>query len=234
MELVPSHLQGAGMTDLSEKAIRANCPHCNHHSFALNHVLKMTENFLVVCDGHPLTEGHILIIPKAHLSCIGEYPPNMLGEFVGLYLQTKRFIESVYGSVSTFEHGIVGQTVFHSHIQMFPYAGPPEAIIPEGDRCFEPIPDISALRGIYERDGRYLFFSIGRGLWIADPSIGVPGLFRERFGKALGNEVRSDWKRMHDNEALMEEGRADIGRLVRAWQAYHRNLHMPQEDRLRS
>ena len=62
-----------------------DCPHCNKDSPALKNLLKETENFRVVCDIHPLTEGHILIISKKHLSCVGDYPENIYQEFISLY-----------------------------------------------------------------------------------------------------------------------------------------------------
>ena len=42
-------------------------PHCDRNGFAFSHPLEETDSFLVVCDVHPLMEGHILIIPKEHL-----------------------------------------------------------------------------------------------------------------------------------------------------------------------
>jgi diadenosine tetraphosphate (Ap4A) HIT family hydrolase len=136
------------MIDLSEKGLRENCPHCDPNSFALKHKLRTTEIFYIVCDVHPITEGHILIIPKQHLSCIGVYPDNLLEEVQALYQKTTSFIKTVYGSVSTFEHGITGQTVFHSHIQMFPYEGRIETIIPEGKQYLSCIDDIAYLQRI--------------------------------------------------------------------------------------
>ncbi|MBU1000029.1 HIT domain-containing protein [Patescibacteria group bacterium] len=59
----------------------------------------------MVCDANPVVGGHILIIPKSHLSCIGEYSKNLFKEFLNLYKKVSEFLLKAYGSVSTFEHG---------------------------------------------------------------------------------------------------------------------------------
>ena len=83
---------------LSEEHIRKNCPHCDPTSYAFTDLLEETEQFRIVCDYHPLTEGHILIIPKKHLSCVGEYPKELFEEFVDHYECVSVFMKKHYGS----------------------------------------------------------------------------------------------------------------------------------------
>ncbi len=210
------------MIDLTEEGLRKKCPHCDPNSFALKHKLETTENFYVVCDVHPLCQGHILIIPKQHFACIGVYPNELLDEVQKLYVRVKTFIKSIYGSVSTFEHGITGQTVFHSHIQMFPYAGSINAIIPEGHKYIFHIDDIAELGNLFAENQQYLFVSIGESKWVVDPCLGEAGLFRIRFGKALGIEERARWKEMRKDKKLMDDGDLHIKELVNAWEEYHK------------
>lgn len=113
------------MDYLLEQDIREHCPHCDPASQAFLDALEETANFRVVCDHHPLVEGHILIIPKQHLSSAGEYPGPVFQEFLSLYGKTSEFIRQNYGTVSGFEHGKIGQTVFHSHVHLLPFDGKP-------------------------------------------------------------------------------------------------------------
>lgn len=207
------------MEDFSEQNIKKDCPHCNPNSFALKHPLFETRHFWVVCDDHPLVEGHILIIPKKHLSCVGAYPKNLFKEFVKLYNQCLDFVRNQYGSVASFEHGIIGQTVFHSHVHLFPYKGDELAIIPEGKDKLKRINNISQLRKIFTKDGQYLFFSIQNRLWVVDVSLGKPRFFRDRFAKALGRLERGDWKKMHQNKKIMAEVSQEIHNLKKRWQS---------------
>ena len=191
------------MNDLSEENIRLNCPHCDQTSDAYTYLLETTQFFSVVCDYHPLLEGHLLIIPKKHLSCVGEYPEPLYQEFISLYKKYSEFIKSEYGAVSSFEHGKFGQSVFHSHIHLLPYDGNPKDIVPEGQAYLSKIENLSELKSILKRDGGYLFFSIGREDWIVEKNLTSPRFFRDRFAIALGHPERGDWKTMHVNQKAM-------------------------------
>lgn len=205
------------MVDLSEEELKRNCPHCDPKSFGLKHTLFETKNFRVVCDAHPLMEGHILIIPKLHISCVGEFPKDLFNEFLELYSKFSNFLEKEYGKISAFEHGKIGQTVFHSHVHLLPYAGKPEDIIPEGLNRLTGIPSLSSLKDIYRKDKAYLFFSIGDNLWIVDIKLGKPRFFRDRFAKALGRSQRGNWKVMHKDTKITYEINKEIENLENRW-----------------
>lgn len=205
------------MTDLSEAAIIQNCPHCDRNSFALKYLLEETENFLVVGDAHPLVEGHLLIVPKQHLSCVGEYPDNVYEEFLILFNKFSGFIKETYGSVSSFEHGKIGQTIFHSHIHILPWRGSPIEIVPEGENNLTPFDDFLYLKSVYEKEGKYLFFSIENNKWVVNTELGAPRFFRDRFAKALGNPERGNWKEMSANEKLMKIAVVEMTELKNKW-----------------
>lgn len=208
------------MEDFSEQNIKENCPHCDQNSFAFKCPLKETSNFLVVCDVHPISKGHILIIPKAHLSCIGEYPEEIYEEFLDLYKEISTFLLHEYGAVSSFEHGKISQTVFHSHVHFVPFDGDPLIIVPEGNDKLTTLNDLHELKTIFEKDRAYLFFSIGQKYWIVDINIAAPRFFRDRFAKAFGNAERGNWKEMRVNEQLMEKANKDIVELEEKWHNY--------------
>lgn len=209
------------MLDLTEKGIKKDCPHCNPKSFALKHILKETNLFWVVCDVHPLVEGHILIIPKKHLSCVGEYDKKFLEEFDYLYSTFCTFVKDEYGSISSFEHGKIGQTVFHSHVHLLPYKGSVDKIVPEGKQYLNNIDNISALKDIFKEYSKYLFFSIGNRMWIVDFKIGRPRFFRDRFARALSAPERGNWKEMHQDKNIMSQAIVDIENLKNRWKKYN-------------
>lgn len=205
------------MQDLSEQAIKTNCPHCKITSQAFTYMLEETDNFYIVCDAHPLIEGHILIIPKQHISCVGEYPEALFRKFLKLNEKVSQFLIQKYGSLSSFEHGIFGQTVFHSHIHYLPFDGKPTDIAPENKLSI--IPDLSELRNLLKKDGGYLFFSLGNNLMSVDVNIATPRFFRDRF-KALGNPERGNWKEMHVNKELMIEAEKDNSNTQAKWKSF--------------
>jgi len=205
------------MSLFSEDKMRTNCPHCDSNSFALKFPLQETDNFWVVCDVHPLTKGHILIIPKEHFSCIGAFSLALFNEFLALYRKCSDFLLKTYGSVSSFEHGKIGQTVFHSHVQMFPYSGSEKDIVQEGDSYLTKISNMNELIDLFKKNDMYLFFSIGKNMWIVDTNIGKPRFFRDRFAQAFHHPERGNWKEMRKNSTLMKEANEDIMDLLSKW-----------------
>jgi diadenosine tetraphosphate (Ap4A) HIT family hydrolase len=207
---------------ITQENLRKNCPHCDPNSYAFKYLLEETTLFRVVCDVYPLVEGHILIIPKKHLSCIGEYPKQEYVEFLSLYTKYSNFIRKTYGALSTFEHGKIGQTVFHSHIHLLPFAGSPAEIIPEGLSNLTAFSDFSYLKEIFYKEGKYLFFSIAGHKWVVNTKLGVPGFFRDRFAGALGASERGNWKNMGENNDLMDKTAIEIKELQNKWNSFNR------------
>ncbi|MBI2010432.1 MAG: HIT family protein [Candidatus Chisholmbacteria bacterium] len=202
---------------------RPDCPHCNSASLALERSLKETENFRVVCDVHPLTEGHLLIIPKQHISCMGAFSKTLFVEFDKLYQLFSRFISRTYGSVSSFEHGIIGQTVFHAHVHVLPYHGQSETIIPEDKDKLTSIQDLTEVKNAFRREDKYLVFSIADSFWLVDTHLGVPRFFRDRFAQALGHPERGNWKQMRENKTLMQQASVEITKVKTKWSKFLTN-----------
>lgn len=205
------------MEDLSEENIRKKCPNCDTSSQTFTYPLSQTKNFHIVCDAHPLEEGHVLIIPKDHLECIANYSPELFEEFSNLYSDVEKFVKSNYRSVATFEHGKFGQTVFHSHIHLMPFTKSPEMVVPEGNQYLRNLDSLKDLYDVYVREGGYLFFSVGDKKWTVDPSLAEPRFFRDRFAKALGRSERGNWKQAHDNSHLMKMFDSECRALQKIW-----------------
>lgn len=201
----------------------STCAHCNKNSIALNHTINESANFRVVCDMHPLTEGHLLIIPNKHISCVGAFLDDLFYEFFILYKQFSDFIKSTYGYVSTFEHGVIGQTVFHAHTHILPFDGEISAVIPEGNDRVEVFSDLKKLKDVFEKDGKYLFYSVQGVCYFVDTALGAPRFFRDRFAKALGVENRGNWKAMHEDRMLMGQALREIENVERKWVKYSKN-----------
>ena len=208
------------MEDLSEQSIKKDCPHCDSSSQAFRYPLEELDEFYIICDSHPIVEGHILIIPKIHITCIADFPEDLYKKFLQLNQKVSQFLIKEYNTVSCFEHGILGQTVFRSHVHYLPFKGKITAIIPEGEIHLIKLHNLSQLKTIFKKDKGYLFFSIGKNLWSVDPKISAPRFFRDRFAKALGRPERGNWKKMHTNEILTKEAEKDARETQTKWKNY--------------
>lgn len=188
--------------------------------FAPEHRLLETEHFNVVADDYPLTEGHILIIPKENISCVGEFSDDLLREFQKLYDQFSTFVKDAYGSVSTFEHGRLGQTIYHAHVHILPFEGDAEQIIGEGISHLTPVDDFKDLKNAYNKDGRYLFFSTGDYKYLVDTDLGYPRFFRGRFAKALGIEQVGNWQKAKEVPRIKNRFSNMVHGVEHKWQQY--------------
>lgn len=83
-------------------------------------VIEETKNFYAVHDGYPLTEGHLLIVPKEHVDCYLNLNKKLKKEFLCLKNKLVMFLENYYQYPVIFEHGIAGQTVLHAHLHLLP------------------------------------------------------------------------------------------------------------------
>ena len=95
------------------------CVFCNHDN-------KLMENDLayVVEDRHPVGEGHLLIIPKGHVSSLFEADGGERKALMEMLERAREYVISEY-SPQGFNIGInegraAGQTVEHLHIHLIP------------------------------------------------------------------------------------------------------------------
>jgi histidine triad (HIT) family protein len=212
------------MEDFSDRNIRENCHFCNPEDRMYKRfLLEETPGLYILCDEHRLVEGHMLIIPKRHISCVAEYPADLYAEFLEQYGRVSKFIAESYGSLATFEHGVFGQTVYHSHMHLLPFQAAPEEIVPESG-ALERISGLGDLKPRFQRDGGYLFFSLGPEKWLVDPKLAAPRFFRDRFARGIGRPEWGNWKEMHQDAGLMAEANADADRLRDKWVVYNERI----------
>jgi len=156
-----------------------NCAHCPD-GIGLKHPLYNDDLFWVVCDVHPLTEGHILIIPKAHISTMGSLSDEAFEKYTELYEKVKLFIKTCYGEVGIFEHGVIGQTVFHAHTHFLPFNFNTNKIIPD-EKALSKISSLDEMKNEFIQKQKYLFFENKNQKWLVNTSLGYPRFFRDIF-----------------------------------------------------
>jgi ATP adenylyltransferase len=88
-------------------------------------IVLQNELCVAVADKYPVTQGHMLIIPKRHVAEYFELGRPELNAAYFLLAQLKRQLQDNEPSVKGFNIGIncgeaAGQTVFHCHIHLIP------------------------------------------------------------------------------------------------------------------
>jgi diadenosine tetraphosphate (Ap4A) HIT family hydrolase len=83
-----------------------------------------TDTALAFFDGFPVSEGHALVIPKAHVASIFDLAPKELSVVWNLVGRVRQKLQQKY-SPDAFNIGVndgfaAGQTVSHAHIHIIP------------------------------------------------------------------------------------------------------------------
>ena len=99
-----------------------NCPFCNLKE---NEFWKNGRLAFVIKDRHPVSEGHLLIIPKQHRTDYFDLSTEELAEINELLMACRHEMLAQDPRVEGFNIGancgeVAGQTIFHCHIHLIP------------------------------------------------------------------------------------------------------------------
>jgi diadenosine tetraphosphate (Ap4A) HIT family hydrolase len=171
---------------------------------------KIKDRTIATIDGFHVTislgqitnSGYLLLIPTKHTTCLGamgkiqtRHFEAVLDEaFDNLYLEYDQ-------SVSFFEHGLVGQTIKHAHLHIFPATvNLKKRIVTDFPNSeIQVIKDFSQLRLEYKkRKTPYLLWSTPRGEMLAcwNPPA-PPEYLRIIVAEILGIPERASWRNMN-------------------------------------
>jgi diadenosine tetraphosphate (Ap4A) HIT family hydrolase len=185
--------------------MRNECIFCDFEKErAEGNILFDSENFYVEpAMRGAFAAGHVLLIPKFHISCFGDMPEKYDGEFTRLFRKTRAKIERVFSRPLCAEMGVHGQSIGHAHMHIFPSSsghyeikslveGVPEAIKRDGIR------HLDALRILYRDEGQYVLFLENEKFHVCHTQGHKEGSVRLRdiFAKVTGLSDLSRWQTM--------------------------------------
>lgn len=82
------------------------------------------DDFRVILDLGPASQGHALILPKAHYADVYEIPEELAGKAFALAARMAKKMTTVLGcdgfNILQNNKEIAGQTVFHFHMHLIP------------------------------------------------------------------------------------------------------------------
>ncbi|MCX8009434.1 MAG: HIT domain-containing protein [Patescibacteria group bacterium] len=90
------------------------CVFCSIPERFHEQILMDSKYFYLLHDGYPIARPHLLLIPKIHVSCFGNLDRERL-------TIVDRFLSVLFDHWKSgvfFEHGGIGQTVFHAHLHL--------------------------------------------------------------------------------------------------------------------
>lgn len=100
----------------------SDCIFCN---LTPERIIAENDSFSAIKDGFPVTQGHVLIIPKRHVADYFGLSTDELLSMNKLLTQCRDEITTFDPSVEGFNIGmncgeVAGQTIFHCHVHLIP------------------------------------------------------------------------------------------------------------------
>jgi len=107
----------------SELAFMPICPFC--YDNIKDCVVAEQNSVVAIQDSYPVTDGHLLIVPKRHMEDYFSMNETEKKDIGALIMKLKNRIMEKYHSVTGFNIGTnigesAGQTIFHAHIHLIP------------------------------------------------------------------------------------------------------------------
>jgi diadenosine tetraphosphate (Ap4A) HIT family hydrolase len=162
-------------------------------------VIMEAEALLVVAGLGALTEGYVLLLPKAHYLSIGKLPQDEMSELVRVKDAVGSLIKRLYGQVVFFEHGMSssnrgGGCTEHAHLHVCPCSTDFRPYL----RCNFPerqISHLSELSEIAQADIPYLFYENVTGAKFVYPlSEHIPSQYlRKVWAQCVGKPQEWNW-----------------------------------------
>ena len=188
------------------------CIFCNCDSIKED-ILWETDNFFVKVGVGILAPGHVMIIPKEHISCYAELSNQLGKEFISIKEQVFNNVKYNFSEPIIYEHGIYSQSIKHAHLHFVPNKNKFYKLVNLRDNIFKDlesvqISDFFKIRDIFEKEGSYCYLEEKGQKWIFHTK-GLPDrkyTFRKEFVKLTGIHGLVDWENMPENEKLRNNG----------------------------
>lgn len=194
-----------------ENNVPENCVFCDRSRFE-ERLVHENEHFYVIATLGQITDGgYVLLVPKKHVSCmsgLSSQDANIALDFGYRICRalTEEYVERGktpnHGQypVTTFEHGIVGQTIQHAHLHFLPV----QIDMTERVRADFPLAKIEELEYSGELRGVYSQCFKPHLFWTTPKSKGVvcwnppapPQYLRTVAAELLGRSERANWRAM--------------------------------------
>jgi len=184
------------------------CIFCNYDSIKEDILWESDNSFVKVGVGI-LAPGHVMIIPKKHISCFGELPKQLTKEFISLKEDVFSKIKFNFSEPIIYEHGIYSQTVNHAHIHFVPTKNEYYNLGSIKEDLFKGlkstrISNMSQLIPIFKEEGSYFYLEEKSQKWVFHTKNHPEKkfTFRKEFARLTGLHGLTEWKNMGEEEIL--------------------------------
>ena len=106
--------------------MESGCPFCDR--IESTDPVAANDSAIAFPDGFPVSEGHMLVVPRRHVRSLWDLSPNEQHDIWGLVSEVRALLASRHSpdgfNVGVNDGAAAGQTVDHAHLHVIPrYAG---------------------------------------------------------------------------------------------------------------
>ncbi|MDP3698278.1 MAG: hypothetical protein Q8R47_01690 [Nanoarchaeota archaeon] len=198
------------------------CVFCDKEKSAERTFYESENFFAMPTIGQISDGGHSLVIPKYHAACLGEMGLDMVKEFDQVKAEVQSAVEREYGKSVAFEHGIIGQSVPHAHLQILPSNTDIFSTLQHRYPFYKKLDSLEQLREIYQNRRVYLYYENQQREMFVFYMDATPQYLRLVAAQEMGRTPRGDWKAWRSDpdcakidDLLVEETVERLGRLLK-------------------
>lgn len=166
-------------------------------------IFEEDDNYIAIPTISPITEGHILILPKRHLNSISQIESIKHKNFLSFTEKIISLINSKYGQTIFFEHGIGknkegGCGVSHAHLHIMPIGSEEICKIKEDISKNYNIKFMNDIKMLFQinHDESYLLFGHSFEKLFCYIGDDIPSQYLRRIITKHKNLHRFDWKEL--------------------------------------
>lgn len=196
-----------------------DCIFCNKKEDIVFH----TNNFHIKIGKGIICEGHCMIIPNKHCSCIAEGCMNFMDEFLFLKEKLIQFLINNFYKPFIVEHGAVKQSVFHGHMHFIPLKSKEynevslinQMVLPiilNSNIEYKKINNFNELIDIFNKDKEYIYFEEDGKIYILRSKINKELFdntwdklnYRKFFSNIVGVKGVGSWRTMTEEDIIRD------------------------------
>lgn|SRR3989338_8918195 len=188
-------------------------------------ILWNSKNFYVKVGVGILAPGHVMLIPKVHISCLAELSAPLSKEFLLIKERVINKIKLSFSEPIAYEHGVYGQSVNHAHLHILPQKNQYYRLENLKESLFEGlkstrIGDFFQLKEIFKEEGSYFYLEAKGQKWIFHTKGKPEGkyTFRKEFARLTGLHGLAKWQTMPEEEKQRNREWADLTKKKLVWQ----------------
>lgn len=168
----------------------------------VNRLLYEDKDFVIIPSLGPISECHLLVLPKTHMYSYALMPLSLLKKAEELIDGTARIVEKIYGNSIIFEHGTWNEEMTgsascnHAHMHIVSCRLSILPLLKKDGLNIRKIESLSEIVEQKERKLPYFYYSEGAGkTYIMDDTVHKSQYMRILFSEIQGMPERGDWKK---------------------------------------